>query len=138
MPHLQDGKIWAARKSPVAQPEPPTKIHEAEPDPRPPAVMFVTTEQGRPVVDDRRIERPGEHVPRGGVRGPRCPGAGGDREQRRNGLLLLGQPAQRLAHQVAPSSSASKYLTTSSPVILSTAATVVLSLRRLRGTSRRS
>jgi hypothetical protein len=44
MPHLQDGKIWAARKIPVTQPEPPTKIHEAEPDPRPPAVTFVTTE----------------------------------------------------------------------------------------------
>ena len=44
MPHLQDGKIWAARKIPVTQPEPPTKIHDAEPDPRPPAVTFVTTE----------------------------------------------------------------------------------------------
>jgi hypothetical protein len=44
MPHLQHGKIWAARKIPVTQPEPPTKIHEAEPDPRPPAVTFVTTE----------------------------------------------------------------------------------------------
>jgi hypothetical protein len=38
MPHLQDGKIWVARKIPVVRPEPPTKIREAEPDPRPPAV----------------------------------------------------------------------------------------------------
>jgi hypothetical protein len=28
----------------VTQPEPPTKIREAEPEPRPPAVTFVTTE----------------------------------------------------------------------------------------------
>jgi hypothetical protein len=34
----------AARKIPVTQPEPPTKIHEAEPDPRPPAVTFVSAE----------------------------------------------------------------------------------------------
>jgi hypothetical protein len=45
MPHLQDGKIWVARKIPVIRPEPPTKIREAEPDPRPPAVTFVTIEQ---------------------------------------------------------------------------------------------
>ena len=44
MPRLQDGKIWAARKIPVTQPEPSTKIDEAGPDPRPPAVTFVTTE----------------------------------------------------------------------------------------------
>jgi hypothetical protein len=34
----------AARKIPVTHPEPPTKIHEAEPDPRPPAVTFVSAE----------------------------------------------------------------------------------------------
>jgi hypothetical protein len=44
MPQLQDRKIWAARKIPVTQPEPPRKVHEAKPDPRPPAVTFVTTE----------------------------------------------------------------------------------------------
>jgi hypothetical protein len=44
MPQLQDRKIWEARKIPVTQPEPPTKVHEAKPDPRPPAVTFVTTE----------------------------------------------------------------------------------------------
>jgi hypothetical protein len=44
MPHLHDGKIWVARKIPVTQPEPPTKIREAAPAPRPPAVTFVTIE----------------------------------------------------------------------------------------------
>jgi hypothetical protein len=35
---------------------------------------------GGPLGDDRRVERPGEHVPRGGLRRPRRPGPGGDRK----------------------------------------------------------
>ena len=44
---------------------------------------------GRPLRADRRIERPGEHVPRGGLRRPRRPWPGGDRKQLGSGLLRV-------------------------------------------------
>ena len=49
-----------------------------------------TLSSRRPRLDHRRVDRPSEHVPRGGLRWPRRPGPGRDRKQLGGGIFGFG------------------------------------------------